>query len=68
MFSTSVNGGDRGVECVFILVSTHSTTQWGVFVACVEWTVFVCTHTQGHQWKTAFGAAPQWVKTVMDNG
>lgn len=42
--------------------------QWGVFVACVEWTVFVCTHTHGHQWKAAFGAAPQWVKTVMDNG
>ena len=37
-------------------------------MSCVEWTVFVCTHTLGHQWKTAFGAAPQWVKTVMDNG
>ena len=30
--------------------------------------MFVCTHTLGHQWKAAFGAAPQWVKTVMDNG
>jgi CDP-diacylglycerol--inositol 3-phosphatidyltransferase len=41
---------------------------WGVFVSCLEWSVFVCTHTLGHQWKAAFGAAPQWVKTVMDNG
>lgn len=39
-----------------------------MFVSCLEWSVFVCTHTLGHQWKAAFGAAPQWVKTVMDNG
>ena len=49
-------------------LSLSLTLQWGVFVSCVEWTVFVCTHTLGHQWKVAFGAAPQWVKTVMDNG
>ena len=43
-------------------------TQWGVFVVCIEWMVFVCTHTVGHTWKQAFGAAPWWVKMVMDNG
>ena len=55
---------------IFYLTHTHTCmhTQWGVFVSCVEWTVFVCTHTLGHQWKAAFGAAPQWVKRVMDNG
>ena len=37
-------------------------------MSCLEWTVFVCTHTLGHQWKAEFGAAPHWVKTVMDNG
>jgi len=42
--------------------------QWGVFVSCLEWTVFVCTHTLGSMWKRAFGAAPWWVKMVMDNG
>lgn len=42
--------------------------DWGVFVVCIEWTVFVCTHTLGHTWKQAFGAAPWWVKMVMDNG
>ena len=53
------------------ILHTHAhthTLQWGVFVSCLEWTVFVCTHTLGHEWKAAFGAAPQWVKTVMDNG
>ena len=47
---------------------TCASLQWGVFVACTEWTVFVCTHTLGHTWKHAFGAAPWWVKMVMDNG
>ena len=47
---------------------TRASLQWGVFVACTEWTVFVCTHTLGHTWKHAFGAAPWWVKMVMDNG
>ena len=42
--------------------------QWGIFVVCIEWTVFVCTHTMGSQWKQAFGAAPWWVKAVMENG
>ena len=45
-----------------------SLSQWGVFVVCLEWTVFVCTHTLGSAWKQAFGAAPWWVKAVMDNG
>ena len=30
--------------------------------------MFVCTHTLGSVWKQAFGAAPWWVKQVMDNG
>ena len=30
--------------------------------------MFVCTHTVGSKWKQAFGAAPWWVKLVMDNG
>lgn len=42
--------------------------QWGVFIVCLEWTVFVCTHTHGSVWKQAFGAAPWWVKQVMENG
>jgi len=42
--------------------------DWGIFVVCIEWTVFVCTHTMGSQWKQAFGAAPWWVKAVMENG
>ena len=50
--------------CVCVCVRV----QWGVFVACLEWTVFVCTHTLGSTWKRAFGAAPWWVKMVMDNG
>ncbi|XP_064392898.1 uncharacterized protein LOC135340487 [Halichondria panicea] len=42
--------------------------SWGVFVLCVEWSVFVCTHTSGHAWKNSFGSAPWWVKSVMENG
>ena len=50
---------------------THTTLtqlQWGIFVVCLEWTVFVCTHTLGSQWKHTFGAAPWWVKATMENG
>jgi hypothetical protein len=42
--------------------------QWGYFVSAVEWLVFVCTHTKGTDWKTAFNDAPPLVKGVMSAG
>eukprot|EP00731_Ephydatia_muelleri_P022544 Em0015g127a len=45
-----------------------SLNSCGVIIACLEWTVFVCTHSLGSRWKEAFGLAPWWVKAVMANG
>ncbi|XP_064620904.1 uncharacterized protein LOC135483792 [Lineus longissimus] len=42
--------------------------EWGYFVAATEWLVFVCTHTKGTDWKSAFAEAPPLVKGVMSAG
>ena len=61
-----------GVDSICLHTHTythmHTHTQWGVFIVCLEWTVFVCTHSLGPQWKQDFEAAPSWVKGVMDKG
>ena len=54
--------------CHILHTHTHTLSQWGVFVACFEWSVFVCTHTLGSKWKETFGTAPLWVQKVMENG
>jgi CDP-diacylglycerol--inositol 3-phosphatidyltransferase len=45
-----------------------SVVTWGWMVACLEWTVFVCTHQMGARWKDEFASAPKWAKRVMENG
>uniref|UniRef100_A0A1X7ULF4 Uncharacterized protein n=1 Tax=Amphimedon queenslandica TaxID=400682 RepID=A0A1X7ULF4_AMPQE len=41
----------------------------GVFISCLEWTVFVCTHSIGSGWKNTAGIElPSIVKRIMRNG
>ncbi|CAH1801376.1 unnamed protein product [Owenia fusiformis] len=41
--------------------------DWGYLVAALEWIVFVCTHTQGAEWKKSYIQAPWFVSMVMAN-
>ena len=43
-------------------------SKLGYIIASIEWTVFVCTHTNKGRWKQVFGQAPWIVKKVMENG
>ena len=51
------------VECDCLVVKVA-----GGLVACLEWTTFASTHSQGAHWKNSFAGAPSWVKRVMAQG
>lgn len=40
---------------------------WGYVVAAIEWSVFVCTHSLGAEWKGKFVKAPYIAQKVMAN-
>ena len=47
-------------------LSVSLSSQWGYFIAAVEWLVFVCTHGLGAQWKSAKVDVPWIVQKVME--
>ncbi|XP_071849456.1 uncharacterized protein [Apostichopus japonicus] len=40
--------------------------KWGYVVAALEWSVFVCTHSLGAEWKANFVQAPYIAQKVME--
>ncbi|XP_078661350.1 uncharacterized protein LOC144905519 [Branchiostoma floridae x Branchiostoma belcheri] len=57
---------DVAVDCVGRSLLWCCLYQWGFFLACLEWLVFVCTHNMGPAWRST--TAPWWVEAVMAKG
>ena len=54
-------------DCLFLSLSPSLHDQWGVFIVCLEWITFVCTHNLGPRWKDAtLSHAPSWVGKALE--
>ena len=56
----------KNVSTVKYIFLSQQFSQWGSFVASVEWLVFVCTHSLGSQWKATYVKSPWIVQKVME--